>query len=734
MKPFLSIVLITLLAGAVVRADVPKDGDIKLQPWPQKIDRVDGSLSLTAASRIVATDPKLKPLAEILSGELLDLTGKTLAVADGAAKAGDVVLAIDPTLQADQEIYTTKDNKFQRVKDYAHTLAVTDRVTITGWDYRATAEGTATLLQLIKKDGTLPKVTIKDWPYADFSGGMIDVGRQEISIEALKQCVISARVFKVRYLHLHLSDDQGWTFPSTAYPKAGTNNWPAHGGVKPVRYDLQELKDLVAFADARGVTIVPEIETPGHSGSIRTAIPEIFDSVDPETGKARGLALMNMVNPEMYKALDTIIGEVVEVFKSSPYIHIGCDETAWGAIEKSPEVVAYLKEHNLDHGGLFKEHVLKMNDIVRKHGRQTIIWEGGANSFSKDIICMTWEGNSDNARKLIDAGFTTITVPWTMQGIPEYKWTLFNCNSSLLKPGDTVIGAMMPMWEMSEIELVHSKGYNYGRYTMRQDGTWNPMSPNSEANFKSRGDHAIEVAETLNHPIRLTTSGKIEEVVHTPTIILDPITLTMENLIGRGTIHYTLDGTEPTAASPKYTAPVKVTKSSKLIARIFDDAGKPIGFRTMGQWTRRYFEQNLTTGKPIKADPGVQDKYKPEFAVDGRPDTAWWAGPGPKSLTVDLQKSYTIDRIDVFPYYDNRRFYTYTVEASEDGEKWTPVVDMTANRKPHTEQGDQHDIKAMPMRYVRVTLIKNSANEAVHLAELRVYEVGKHPEAQAAGN
>jgi hypothetical protein len=128
----------------------------------------------------------------------------------------------------------------------------------------------------------------------------------------------------------------------------------------------------------------------------------------------------------------------------------------------------------------------------------------------------------------------------------------------------------------------------------------------------------------------------------------------------------------------------------------------------------------------------VQDKYRPELAVDGRPDTAWWAGPGPHSLTVDLEKVYTIDRIDVFPYYDNHRYYTYTVEASEDGQTWTQVVDMSKNTKPHTEKGDPHDIKSTPMRYVKVNMIKNSANEAVHLAEVRVYEVGKHPEAEAS--
>ena len=283
-----------MCAPTITRAAVAKDIGINLIPWPKSIELAAGpSMTITPATHVIATDPKLKPLANILADELTATTGLHITAAEGDGAAGDIVLKIDPNLKADADIYALKDGKFAWVRDFAHTFEVTDRATITGFDYRAVAEGTATLLQAVKRDGdkiTIPPLKIKDWPAADYMGAMVDVARQEIPIEALKQAVIACHLYKVRYVHFHMSDDQGWTFPSAAYPLLGTKNSAAHGGITPRVYTVQDLKDLVAFADARGVTLIPGIETPGHSGAARLAMPEIFDSIDPATGKLRGLA------------------------------------------------------------------------------------------------------------------------------------------------------------------------------------------------------------------------------------------------------------------------------------------------------------------------------------------------------------------------------------------------------------------------------------------------------------
>ena len=158
-------------------------------------------------------------------------------------------------------------------------MSITDRAVVRGADYNGVATGTVTLLQAIDAradEVSLPRLAIADRPALKYRGAMLDIARKPHSIAALRQCVDIARFYKVRYIHLHMSDENAWTFPSTRFPQLGRNNFAWAGGETPKVYTLQELKDLVAYADARAVTLIPEIETPGHSGQLCGTLPEIF--------------------------------------------------------------------------------------------------------------------------------------------------------------------------------------------------------------------------------------------------------------------------------------------------------------------------------------------------------------------------------------------------------------------------------------------------------------------------
>ena len=146
------------------------------------------------------------------------------------------------------------------------------------------------------------------------------------------------------------------------------------------------------------------------------------------------------------------------------------------------------------------------------------------------------------------------------------------------------------------------------------------------------------------------------------------------------------------------------------------------------------YEQNLTTGKPVTVSGGTQPGHPPELAVDGLADrsSAWWGAPWPQWLQVDLQKVVRLGSIEVFTYWDSGRYYQYTVDVSLDGKKWTQVVDMSRNTKPATAAGDRHSIAPTDARYVRVNVLRNSANEGVHIAEIRVYAAGGKPAQSAA--
>ena len=478
--------LISLATWAMAASD-PADTHpgLNLIPWPKVIEVQQGFMKLTATSRIVPGDAGLKGLADILAAEIHLLTGLQLPVASGAARSGDIVLKRNPSIKAGEQILVARPPELVRTTDGAYTLSIGEQAVVEGFDYRAVAEGTATLLQAISQAGgqvALPKLAIKDWPHADYCGMMVDCGRQEQPLGMLRKMIETCRMYKVRYLHLHLTDDQGWCFPSTRYPQLGSKNVGTHGGLAPKVYPLEELKALVAYADARGIAIVPELEVPGHSGAALRSLPEIFDAINPETKQPVGMGCMNMASEEIYPALDTLIGEMCDVFKSSPYFHIGSDEVSMGRVTLAPGYKAFMEKHGLKNDGeLANYFIARVNDSVKKHGKKAIKWEGIANTAAKDIIIMTWDSRSNMASKLIADGFATITCPWGLE-VPWEQWSMYECNCSKLKKGDPVIGATLVAWEQSA-EVLAGMVRNVAA---RQERTWGPDNSVTEAGFASR--------------------------------------------------------------------------------------------------------------------------------------------------------------------------------------------------------------------------------------------------------
>jgi len=702
--------LVVSLACASANAGNP----LNLLPTPKVLKVDGGAMPLTAEARIVATDPKLKPLADILADEILLVARFKPAVVAGEARAGDIVLTINPKLQADADILTVHGQDVLKTREYAHTIAVTDRVAIEGWDYRAVCEGTSTLLQAIVLEGdkaSVPRMTVKDWPYSDYGAIMVDCARQHQPIYVLKMAAETCRLFRIRYLHLHLTEDNGYTFPSTAYPEANSVHYPP---LTP--YTLEELRDLVAYADARGVTCVPELEGPGHCSAL-------MDGMKGKLGNVRWSA-MDVVNPEIYPILDTLVGEMCEVFKSSPYFHIGGDEVEPSRYLGQAHVKKYMKEHNLSNkSAIWVPYGQNMAKIVKKYGKKTIMWDGFPTgcpldpSLANDIIVYSWR-RAGRARAAQDAGFTTITVPWSMPPFPEFS--MFTCNGDVLTREDKVLGHCHPMWEMDHVALALS--YLPGAPN-RHERTWGPDNVIEEDYRTNRMAKQSARAFMIVRPVTFRFGGSIKEGVFN-----DPITVTMSTIVPGAQIRYRLDGEEPSLQSPLYQKPFQAAESVNLRAALFDKDGRRVGNTTVGEPLRYVrFESSLTTGKPVEASGRVNAKEKPEFAADGMVDIKqfWGIKPAPAWLKVNLQGEYHIARVQVVPYFDGIRYYQYTVEVSTDDKTWTQVVDASRNTTPGTEKGYMHKFAQARARYIKVNMLKNSDNPAVHLVEVRAWEAGK---------
>jgi hexosaminidase len=590
---------------------------------------------------------------------------------------------------------------------------------IEGWDYRAVCEGTASLLQAIALEGdkvSVPKMTVKDWPYSDYGAIMVDVARQHQPIYVLKIAVETCRMFKIRYLHLHLSDDSAFTFPSTAYPEANSIHYPP-----TTPYTLEELRDLVAYADARGVTCVPELEGPGHSTAL-------LDGMGGRLGRAGPNSPTDQFLPTTFPILDTLVGEMCDVFKSSPYFHIGGDEVGTGLLG-DPRYVQYMKEHNMTgESAVWLVYGQKMAQIVKKHGKKTIMWDGMPvgcpldASLVNDVILYVWYPRQGRNKQALAMGYTTITVPWNLPPFPEFS--MFAANDDVLSRTDKVLGHCRPMWEMDQVSLVQN--FLPGA-PERHERTWGPDSVIEEDYHRNRMARQNARLFMITRPVTLGFEGNVKDGVFN-----DPVTVAMSTVASGVQIRYRLDGEEPTLESPLYEKPFKAAESMSLRAALFQEDGKQLGNVTLAGGMRYvHFEKSLTTGKPVSASKAgggsPEDPDKPEHAADGWVDgTKYWGNiPAPLWWQVDLEKAYTVDRIQVVPYFDGTRYYQYTVSVGTDTNKLTQVVDASQNTETGTEKGYTHKFAPTKARFIRVNVLKNSDNPATHLVEVRAFEAGQ---------
>jgi alpha-N-acetylglucosaminidase len=649
--------LANLIADGIFRAltsPASATGTLNLIPWPKSVELSGGELVLTKNSRIVSADASLIPLGAILADEIARLTGFRPAVVADASRPGDISLGID-----------------RKLKDEAYNLAVADQAIIRGADYNAVATGTVTLLQAIQSSAgktALPCLVIADRPALKYRGAMLDIARKPHSLAALRECVDIARFYKVRYIHLHMSDENAWTFPSKKFPQLGKNNFAWAGGEKPEVYKLDDLKQLVAYADARGVTLVPELETPGHSGQIRGTMPEIF-GYKTSDGKIESPGVINIASDDALAALDVLVGEFAAVFKSSPYIHIGCDESSVAGIEKYPAVKARMTKMGLHNAGeVFADYVNRMAAIVKKHGKQTIVWQDapvGPNT-DKSVICMSWREGSGAAGNYVAQGFQTI------ESQPEEK---------LGGSGPLYLGTETLQWQYTEDVSVSHMRYIASRAC---DQAWNPDKPRDNYEFLRRQIALEPVLDKLLSGVTFDPQGMIDPLSFAK---LDPmfagrLTLTPDTRLAGGKVHYTLDEGEPAATSPVADKSIQLTSSAILKARWFDDRGRASLYPFVRQYRRLATVKNDALGAKVTLSPGF-NHAKPAILTDGflaagdsYDDPGWicWSGSGGvRDITLELSKPTEVRTIR--GHFDSAYFglvlpKSVEFEVSGDGKKF----------------------------------------------------------------
>ena len=279
--------------------------------------------------------------------------------------------------------------------DESYRLTVSnDGVRISAPGLAGARHALATLVQISNHCGHLPLGHIEDAPSFPWRGLMLDPARRFLSLGALLVTLDAMALCKLNVLHLHLTDDQGFRFQSRAYPKLASAECYSRG----------ELRTLVTAAADRGIRVIPELDVPGHATSWLCAHPEWGPRRSPVPPSSRfgpHEAVLNPIDPAFQDAIDTLVGELADVFPD-PFIHLGGDEVNPAWWNESSKIAAYMAHHDLGSpAALQAQFRAFLAATAARHGKRIIGWDEALdNGAPATMVVQSWRGATARGRAL----------------------------------------------------------------------------------------------------------------------------------------------------------------------------------------------------------------------------------------------------------------------------------------------------------------------------------------------
>ena len=353
---------------------------LNVVPYPSNVVGNSGELLLTLEANV--TMDESAPDSALALDSLL----ATLSIVQSSTASTSIVLSLDGDQVLGAEGYS---------------LTIDDNIAIHAATDAGLFYGVQTLRQLLpataRDSYTLPHVDITDTPAYPWRGSMLDVARNFMPLDYLKQHVDRMALFKLNRLHLHLTDDQGWRLEIKSWPNltivgGSTDVFGGHGGF----YTQDEMRELVAYAAQRQVEVVPEIDIPGHTqaalASYNQLACEDVTNLSTYTGTEVGFSKLCLTKPDViYPFVTDVLTEVVGIFPSE-YIHIGGDEI------KDP---------------LYPEFIERADAIVAGLGRKVVAWEEASAGRMRDSGLVQWWNDGFDLQPAIDRGNQIILSPCT---------------------------------------------------------------------------------------------------------------------------------------------------------------------------------------------------------------------------------------------------------------------------------------------------------------------------------
>ncbi len=560
--------------------------NIQLIPQPQHLSMTGGQLVLSGQTPVVAEDPQFEFSATLLEASLAKLNGGT---AGGDTASGT-------------RIQLTKDDQ---LSESAYKIVIDmDAVTLSA----ATSQGMFYAVQTLRQvlfqaradaEGmALPLLKVEDSPQFSYRGMHLDVSRHFFDVEFIKKYIDLIALHKMNYFHWHLTDDQGWRIEINKYPglteigsvRPGTVvghtsdadaklDGIEHGGY----YTQQQIREVVDYAAQRHITIIPEIDVPGHAAAIIAAYPEFGCGPLAEVETHFGVFKHVLCPTEQtFSFLDDVFREVAELFPG-PYIHIGGDEVIKDHWQDCARCQALMQREGLEDLGQLQAYFINRTEkIVNAYGKSIIGWdeildgdvnpsatvmswrgmEGGlrASSMGHDVIMTPvsqvyfdfYQSNSRDEPQAIH-GLTRLRDVYQFNPAPagvtaEQRQRILGGQANLwteyVKDGDAVEYMLLPrMSALAEVLWTQPEQQSVDGFIDRLE-TFGPF-------LKSLGYRVANSHYKPEIDAELVGEGKFL------------ISMAAE----RGQVHYSLDGSLPDAQSPRYQQPFTLDHSATVRAR-----------------------------------------------------------------------------------------------------------------------------------------------------------------------
>ena len=405
-KRFLMVLLAAFMsfAGAMA-ADDNRVADYNVIPLPQEVTLTQkGAFVLTGATPIVYPegDEQLKNDAQFLSDYIADVTALRLTTTSAKVKNA-ITLRLNKKVQSKEGYVITVDKKG----------VVIEGATAAGVFY-----GVQTLRKSIPVDKsltevTLPAVMLKDAPRFGYRGVMLDCARHYFPVKFVKQFIDLIAMHNMNVFHWHLTDDQGWRIEVKKYPdlaKIGSvrektvlghnsdvfDDTP-YGGY----YTQEEAREIVKYAADRFITVIPEIDMPGHMIAALAAYPDMGCTGGPyKVSPIWGIMpdVLCLGNEKTYQFCEDVLSEMMDIFPSE-YIHLGGDETPNVRWKECPKCKALMTKENLTPGKLQGYFTNRIEKFVNSKGRRIIGWDEILDGdINQSATIMSWRGTAPGAR------------------------------------------------------------------------------------------------------------------------------------------------------------------------------------------------------------------------------------------------------------------------------------------------------------------------------------------------